>query len=180
MSRIGRLPIEVPKTVKVTIQPDQILVEGPKGKLSQTYRPSVEFVLEDNRLIVRRKDDTRESRSLHGLYRNLVANMIKGVTEGFKKNLTIVGVGYRAEVKGKTVLFSLGYSTPIEYVIPEGIQITVEANTKLTVSGADKQKVGQVACEIRSLRPPEPYKGKGIKYDDEIIRRKVGKSTAKK
>ncbi len=180
MSRIGRQPIPVPKNVKVNILPDQIQVEGPKGKLSQTYKPSVTFSLDNNNLVVNRKDESRETRSLHGLYRNLAANMIKGVTEGFKKNLTLVGVGFRAEVKGKSVLFNLGYSTQIEYIIPEGIQIQVDQNTKVSVSGIDKQLVGKVACEIRSLRPPEPYKGKGIKYDDETIRRKVGKSTAKK
>lgn len=180
MSRIGKLPIPVPKNVKVNIQPGVIYIEGPKGKLSQTYKPAVNFVLQNDQLIVTRKDDTRESKCLHGLYRNLAANMIKGVSEGYKRNLTLVGVGYRAELKGKSVLFSLGYSTQIEYVIPEGIQIAIDQNTKITVSGINKELVGRVASEIRSLRPPEPYKGKGVKYDEETIRRKVGKSTAKK
>lgn len=180
MSRIGRQPIPVPKNVKVNILADQLQVEGPKGKLSQAYKPTVTFTLENENLVVSRKDDSKETISMHGLYRNLAANMIKGVSEGFKKNLTLVGVGFRAEVKGKSVLFNLGYSTQIEYVIPEGIQIQVEQNTKVSVSGINKELVGRVASEIRSLRPPEPYKGKGIKYDDETIRRKVGKSTAKK
>lgn len=180
MSRIGLMPITVPKNVKVAFDKDEVRVEGPKGKLSQKYLPNVSFALENDVLRVSRKDDTRESRSLHGLYRNLVANMVKGVSEGFKRGLTIVGVGYRAEVKGKSVLFNLGFSTQIEYVIPEGIQIAVENNTKVSVTGINKEMVGRVASEIRSLRPPEPYKGKGVKYDEETVRRKVGKSTAKK
>jgi len=180
MSRIGKLPVSVPKNVKITILPDTFQVEGPRGKLEQRYLPAVQLKLEGDQLIVTRKDDSRESKSLHGLYRNLAANMIKGVTVGFNRGLTLVGVGYRAEVKGKSVLFNLGYSTQIEYIIPEGIQISVDQNTKIMVTGINKELVGRVAKEIRSLRPPEPYKGKGIKFDEETVRRKVGKSTAKK
>ncbi len=174
------MPIPVPKNVKVSLNVEEVLVEGPKGKLSQKYIPLVVFKQEGDQISVSRVDDTKMAKSMHGLYRNLVANMVKGVSEGFKRGLQIIGVGYRAEVKGKSVLFNLGYSTQIEYVVPEGITITVETNTKITVTGISKEMVGRVASEIRSLRAPEPYKGKGIKYDEETVRRKVGKSTAKK
>lgn len=179
MSRVGKKPIEVPQGVKVSYGDNLLTVEGPKGKLTQDYKSQVSFKQEGQVIKVERADDSKPARSYHGLYRNLLANMIEGVSKGFSKNLIINGVGYRAEVKGKTVLFNLGYSTQIEYVIPEGVAIAVDGNTKVTVSGIDKQKVGQVASEIRGLRPPEPYKGKGIKYEDEHIRRKVGKSGVK-
>jgi large subunit ribosomal protein L6 len=180
MSRIGRKPVEIPSGVKLEAKDGLITVEGPKGKLTQDYKPNVTFKLDGSQVIVDRVDETKVSRSYHGLYRNLVQNMVLGVTTGFSKELQINGVGYRAEVKGQSLLLNLGYSTQFEYIIPEGINIAVEANTKVTVSGIRKDQVGQVAAEIRSIRPPEPYKGKGVKYADEQIRRKVGKSGVKK
>jgi large subunit ribosomal protein L6 len=180
MSRIGRKPVEIPSGVKLEAKNGLITVEGPKGKLTQDYKPNVTFKLDGSKLIVDRIDESKVSRSYHGLYRNLVQNMILGVTAGFSKDLVINGVGYRAEVKGKSLLLNLGYSTQFEYMIPEGISIAVESNTKVTISGIRKDQVGQVAAEIRSIRPPEPYKGKGVKYADEQIRRKVGKSGVKK
>lgn len=180
MSRIGNKPIDLPKGVKVNIAPSLITVEGPKGKLTQSYLDSVSFELKDTHIVVARRNDEKEVKSLHGLYRNLLNNMIVGVSAGFKKVLVINGVGYRAELKGTTLLLNLGYSNQIEYVIPQGIQIAVENNIKIAVSGISKEKVGQVASEIRGIRGPEPYKGKGIKYEDETIRRKVGKSGVKK
>ncbi|WP_028974516.1 50S ribosomal protein L6 [Spirochaeta cellobiosiphila] len=179
MSRIGKKPIELPQGVKVTFGDNLFTVEGPKGKLSQDYKPHVTFAQEGNVVTVNRVDDSKPSRSYHGLYRNLLANMVEGVSKGFTKNLVINGVGYRAETKGNIVTFNLGYSTQIEYVVPEGVEVKIDSNTKVAVLGIDKQKVGQVAAEIRGLRPPEPYKGKGIKYEEEHIRRKVGKSGVK-
>jgi len=179
MSRIGKKPIEVPQGVKVTFGDNLLTVEGPKGKLTQDYKPHVTFTQEGDTIVVDRIDESKPSKSFHGLYRNLLANMIEGVTKGFTRDLVINGVGYRAEAKGQVVTFNLGYSTQIEYVVPEGVEVKIDSNTKVAVSGIDKQKVGQVASEIRSLRPPEPYKGKGIKYADEQLRRKVGKSGVK-
>lgn len=180
MSRVGLKPITVPKGVKVTVTPSLVTVEGPKGKLEQSYLPDVSFKVSETEVQVERKNDEKAVKSLHGLYRNLVNNMIKGVSEGFKRVLVINGVGYRAEVKGDILTLNLGYSNPIDYMIPKGITAAVEANTKITVTGISKEKVGQVACEIRGIRPPEPYKGKGVKYEEETIRRKVGKSGVKK
>jgi len=179
MSRVGKMPVALPQGVKVLVSPEAFTVEGPKGKLSQAYLPDVEFKVESKEVIVSRKSETKVARSLHGLYRNLLHNMVIGVSTGYSKVLQINGVGYRAEVKGKSLLLNLGFSTQMEYLIPEGIVIEVEAQTKLTLKGIDKQKLGQVASEIRSIRPPEPYKGKGIKYETESIRRKVGKSGLK-
>lgn len=179
MSRIGRLPVKIPKGVKVSVQADHVLLEGPKGKVTQTYAPEVAVKVEGESLFVTRADDSIKAKSLHGLYRNLLKNALIGLSDGFSKTLVITGVGYKAEVKGKALTLSLGYSTPIEYPIPEGITMEVDQNTKITVKGSDIQKVGQICSEIRSFRPVEPYKGKGIKYENEYVRRKVGKSGIK-
>lgn len=169
----------LPQGVKVSVTAESFTVEGPKGKLVQSYIPQVEIAVSGKEAVVTRKNDSKEARSLHGLYRNLLNNMVIGVSAGYARGLVINGVGYRAELKGKSLLLNLGYSTQMEYLVPQGITITVENQTKITVSGIDKAQVGQVAAEIRSIRPPEPYKGKGIKYDTEVIRRKVGKSGIK-
>jgi large subunit ribosomal protein L6 len=177
MSRIGRKPISVPAGVKVEISAGAVEVEGPKGKLSVPLPPGIRFEQKDSTLVALRQND--EQRALHGLARALVANAVHGVTQGFKKELDIVGVGYRAEVKGKTVVFSLGYSHPIAFPIPEGIQVSVDKQTHLIVTGADKRLVGQVAADIRGLRPPDPYKQKGIRMTGERLKKKAGKAGAK-
>ena len=179
MSRVGKIPVPVPGGVQVTVKENVISVKGAKGELSQPFQPEVSFDVQDGQVVVNRRDDSKRARSMHGLYRNLLNNMVLGVSEGFKKTLVINGVGYRAELKGKNILFSLGFSTQIEYQAPEGVVLAVDGNNKVVVSGIDKAKVGQAAAEIRGLRPPEPYKGKGIKYEDERVRRKVGKSGVK-
>ena len=179
MSRIGRLPVKIPKGVKVTVAEGHVLLESPKGKVSQDYAPEVAVKVEGDAVVVTRADDSRTAKSLHGLYRNLIKNALIGLSDGFAKTLVISGVGYKAEVKGKTLVLTLGYSTPIEYPIPAGITMEVENNVRIIVKGSDRQKVGQICSEIRSFRPVEPYKGKGIKYDDEYVRRKVGKSGIK-
>jgi len=179
MSRIGKLPITIPQGVKINITPDTFTVEGPKGKLSQAYHQDIEIKIEDNKGIVTRKNELKKTKAMHGLYRNLLNNMVIGVTQGFKKALMINGVGFRAEMKGKSLVLSVGYSNPVVYMVPEGLKIECETQNKVVVSGIDKAKVGQVAAEIRSIRPPEPYKGKGIKYETEVIRRKVGKTGVK-
>ncbi len=179
MSRIGKLPVAIPAGVKVAVADGMITVEGPKGKLQQVLRPEVAVEVKENEVIVTRHNDEIESRSCHGLYRQLINNMVVGVSAGFTKVLVINGVGYRAEFKNNILTLALGFSTIIDYIVPEGITVSTDG-TKVTVSGIDKAKVGQVCAEIRSLRAPEPYKGKGIKYETENIRRKVGKSGGKK
>ena len=179
MSRIGRLPVKIPKGVKVSVQPGSVLLESSKGKVTQTYDPEVAVKVEGDSVVVTRIDDTRKSKSLHGLYRNLLKNTLIGLSDGFAKVLVITGVGYKAEVKGKSLVLNLGYSTPIEYPIPAGIDMTVDQNVKITVKGTNRQQVGQICSEIRSFRVVEPYKGKGIKYENEYVRRKVGKSGIK-
>lgn len=181
MSRIGNLPVTVPSGVTVTDNGGNITVKGAKGELTQDYRDEVSFNIEKGQVVISRKDESKTARSMHGLYRSLLNNMVVGVSEGFSKSLLVFGVGYRAEVQGQSVLFSLGYSTQIEYQVPEGVTVTSEGNNpiKVTVSGASKQLVGQVAAEMRKLRPVEPYKGKGIQYEGEKILRKVGKSGVK-
>jgi len=179
MSRIGRLPVKIPKGVKVTVQDGRVLLESPKGKFTQEYAPEVSVKVEGDSVVVTRADDTRKAKSLHGLYRNLLKNSLIGLSDGFSRSLVITGVGYKAELKGKSLVLTLGYSTPIEYPVPPGITMEVDANTKVTVKGASRQEVGQIASEIRSFRPSEPYKGKGIKYEGEYVRRKVGKSGIK-
>jgi len=180
MSRIGNSPIEIPKGTKVSIDAGVLTAEGPKGKVSQPLFDEFAVKIEDSTITVSRPGDAGPQRAMHGLLRSLVANAVEGVSTGFSKTLDIVGVGYRAEVKGQEVHFALGYSHPVIYAIPEGIEIEVDTRAnRVSVSGADKQKVGQVAAEIRRLRRPDPYKGKGVKYTDEILRRKVGKAGAK-
>jgi large subunit ribosomal protein L6 len=176
MSRIGRLPITVPAGVEVKINGNVVSVKGAKGELSHTVANPIEVALDGDTLTVTRPNDERESRSLHGLSRTLIANMITGVTEGYTKNLEIVGTGYRVQAKGSDLEFALGYSHPVAVKAPEGITLTVEGPTKLSVSGINKQQVGEVAANIRKLRRPDPYKGKGVRYAGEVIRRKVGKA----
>ena len=177
MSRIGRKPIPVPTGVKIAMQPGKIDVQGPKGKLSFVIPHGISFEQKDGVLTALRA--TEEHRALHGLARALVANAVHGVTSGFKKELDIVGVGYRAELKGKLVSFALGKSHPIEFPIPEGIQVVVEKQTHIVVSGADKGQVGQVAADMRSLRPPDPYKQKGVRITGERLKKTPGKAAAK-
>jgi large subunit ribosomal protein L6 len=176
MSRIGRLPIDIPAGVDVKVDGPAITVKGPKGELALTVASPIEVKLEDGQLLVTRPDDERESRSLHGLTRTLIANQIIGVTTGYSKGLEIVGTGYRVQAKGNSLEFALGYSHSITVDPPAGISFAVEGNNKLTVHGIDKQAVGEVAANIRKLRKPEPYKGKGVRYAGEVVRRKAGKS----
>jgi large subunit ribosomal protein L6 len=176
MSRIGRLPIEIPAGVDVTVDGSAVKVKGPKGELSLNVASPIEVRIEDGSVLVTRPDDERASRSLHGLTRTLIANQILGVTQGYSKGLEIVGTGYRVAAKGNGVEFALGYSHPITVEPPAGITFAVEGNNRLTVSGIDKQAVGEVAANIRKLRKPEPYKGKGVRYAGEVVRRKSGKA----
>ncbi|HEY0259631.1 MAG TPA: 50S ribosomal protein L6 [Lacisediminihabitans sp.] len=176
MSRIGRLPIEIPAGVNVTVDGSAVTVKGPKGELALTVASPIEVKLEDGQLLVSRPDDERASRSLHGLTRTLIANQIIGVTEGYSKGLEIVGTGYRVQAKGNSVEFALGFSHSITVDPPAGISFAVEGNNRLTVHGIDKQAVGEAAANIRKLRKPEPYKGKGVRYVGEVVRRKAGKS----
>jgi len=176
VSRIGKQPIPVPAGVEVTIEVTDVTVKGPKGVLSQSFDPDMQITLEDGAVLVRRPTDGRRHRSLHGLTRTLISNMVVGVSEGFRKDMEIVGVGYRAVLKGSDLDLSLGLSHPMVVPAPEGITFEVPAPTKISVIGIDKQRVGQVAAEIRAIRPPEPYKGKGIRYTGEYVRRKVGKA----
>jgi large subunit ribosomal protein L6 len=176
MSRIGKLPVAVPSGVDVKLEDSTVFVKGPKGQLSQRFLPVVEVSLDDGRVVVVRKNDEKSGRAAHGLTRTLVANMIEGVTKGFRKSLELQGVGYRVNKAGNDLNFSLGYSHPVTYAAPSGIAFTVEGTNKIHVEGIDKQRVGQIAAEIRNLRPPEPYKGKGIRYEGETIRKKLGKA----
>ncbi len=179
MSRIGKQPIPVPEKVAVTLEGLSVTVKGPKGELSRTLPDGVSISQVDKTIVVAPTSDKRKARERHGLCRSLLANMVEGVSKGFTKKLEIVGVGSRAQVKGKTLVVSAGYSHPVEVVPPAGITFTVENNTNVTVSGADKELVGNEAAKIRAIRPPEPYKGKGIKYEGERILRKAGKSGKK-
>ena len=180
MSRIGKKEIALPKGVEVKKDGNAVTVKGPKGSLTTRLVEGIDMKVENNVVQFSRGSEEGKTKALHGLVRALVANNVKGVTEGFKKELDIVGVGYRAEVKGKEVVFQLGYSHPVRFAIPKGIDIAVDGKTgHITVTGIDKQQVGQVAAEIRGLREPDPYKGKGIKYTDEVIRRKAGKAAGK-
>ena len=179
MSRIGRMTIKIPDKVKVNAQEGLVAVEGPKGKVSQKLDREMKVIVDKGEVRVDRPDDSRRSRQLHGLTRTLIANMIQGVTTGFSRSLDISGVGYKAELKGKEIHLALGYSHPVVYPLPEGVSAEYDAKgNRLTVKGADKHQIGLVAAEIRKLRPPEPYKGKGIKYAEETIRRKQGKTGA--
>ena len=176
MSRIGKMPIPVPAGVDVTIDGQTVTVKGPKGELIRTFLPSMTITRDGDELIVTRPDDTRESKSAHGLTRTLLANMVEGVSNGFSKKLQLVGVGYRAALKGKDLEMQLGYSHPVLVEAPENITFEVPSQTEIVVSGPSKEQVGQVAANIRKWRKPEPYKGKGIRYEGEHVRRKVGKA----
>lgn len=178
MSRIGKRPIPIPKLVEIKLENGLLTVKGPKGMLTRRINPNVKVAIDGDRILVSAADKTRESRSLHGLTQVLIANMVTGVTEGFERILEIVGVGYRAEVKGRTAVFNLGYSHPINFELPDGVEAKVE-KTRIILNGIDKELLGKTAAEIRILRKPEPYKGKGIKYADEVIRRKAGKTGSK-
>jgi large subunit ribosomal protein L6 len=176
MSRIGRLPIPVPSGVEVTIAGRDITVKGPKGELSHSVVEPITVEQSEGTLLVQRPDDERDSKARHGLTRTLVNNMVVGVTDGFSKSLEIVGTGYRVQAKGKDLEFALGFSHPVPVVAPDGISFAVESPTRFVVSGIDKQKVGEVAANIRKIRKPEPYKGKGVRYAGEVVRRKAGKA----
>ncbi len=178
MSRVGRKPIPIVAGVKVHKTDHSVKIVGPKGELSANVHPDIGFEVKDNQILISRSSDQKEHRSLHGLWRALMANMVKGVTEGYTRKLELVGVGYRAELKGKKLQLLLGFSHPILFAPPEGIKVEVPTQTNITISGIDKQLVGQVAAKLRSFRPPEPYKGKGVKYEGEYIRRKAGKAAA--
>ena len=180
MSRIGRMPVPIPKGVEVLAEGDVVRVKGPKGELANRIPPGLTVTIEETQVRIARSSDEPRDRAFHGLMRSLVANAVQGVTKGFSKDLEIVGVGYKAEVRGKAIVFALGYSHPVNFPIPDGIAVALDAKAgKLSISGADRQKVGQTAAEIRKLRVPDPYKAKGIKYADEVIRRKVGKAGGK-
>jgi large subunit ribosomal protein L6 len=179
MSRIGNKPVPVPDKVTVTVDGNTVRVKGPKGELTQPFRPEIKVRVEDGNVIIERPSDTNAHKALHGLYRALIANMVQGVTTGYRKSLDIIGVGYKAEKRGKTLVLTVGYSHVVNYPEPQGITISAPSPTNVVVEGLDKQKVGQVAAEIRSVRPPEPYKGKGIRYTGEQVRRKAGKAGAK-
>jgi large subunit ribosomal protein L6 len=176
LSRIGKNPIPVPEGVKVDIQGNRVSIEGPQGKLTRKLRPEIKICLKDKEIVVERTSNKRFDRSLHGLSRTLVANMVEGVTQGYKRVLEIRGIGYKAEIKGKILNLSLGFSLPILFIPPEGIKIELQGPTKIVVQGIDKELVGLVASHIRSFRSPDTYKGKGIRYQDEKVRKKAGKT----
>src|ERR1700712_583730 len=176
MSRVGRLPVTIPAGVEITLDGQHVTVKGPKGTLSHTVIEPITVVQEDATLLVKRPDDERESRARHGLTRSLIANMVTGVTDGFSKTLEIVGVGYRVQARGSDLEFALGFSHPVPVKAPVGVAFQVQSPTRFVVSGIDKQLVGEVAATIRKLRKPDPYKGKGVRYQGEVIRRKVGKA----
>lgn len=179
MSRIGKLPVEIPQGVEVTVVDNLVTAKGPKGTESVQIKEEITVEVKDNQVILTRVNDDRKSRSLHGLSRTLVANIVKGVKDGFEKKLEIIGVGYRANMQGTAINLQLGFSHPVVIEPPQGVSINVEANTKITVSGSNKQAVGDVAALIRSKRAPEPYKGKGVRYEGEYVRRKAGKTGKK-
>jgi len=176
MSRVGKKPLEIPAGVTVTINGSTVTVKGPKGELTRTFHPDIAIKLEDNVLTVSRPSDEKEHRALHGTTRSLLANMVEGVSKGFEKALELVGVGYRASKQGKKLVLTVGYSHPVEIEAEEGLEIEVPSQTKIVVKGADKQRVGELAANIRAVRAPEPYKGKGIRYEGEVVRRKEGKT----
>lgn len=178
MSRVGQKPIPISKEVKIDLKGDLLTVKGPKGELSRKIHPRVNILTENDQIVVSVNDGNKGSKALHGLFRALIANMVTGVTKGFERALEIVGVGYRAELSGRRATFHLGYPSPINFELPEGIEARVE-KTKITLSGIDKELLGRTAARIRSLRRPEPYKGKGIRYEDETIRKKAGKTGVK-
>lgn len=179
MSRIGKKPVSVPPKVSVDIKGNKVVVKGPKGTLEDNFHPNMKIEMQDGVIVVTRPDDQKENKALHGLTRALIQNLILGVSEGFTKTLDIVGVGYRVEQKGPALLINIGYSHPIYFIPPEGVTVQATTNTQIVVTGIDKQLVGAVSAKIRSFRKPEPYKGKGIKYSTEVIRRKAGKTAGK-
>ena len=178
MSRIGKKPIPMPKGVTVTVQRDTVEVKGPKGTLTQRVPPGIKFAVKDSELVAETERPDADLSKFHGLARSLMANAVQGVTEGFKKELDIVGVGYRAEVKGKQAIFALGYSHPVVLEIPPGIDVTIDKQTHITVTGIDRQLVGQIAANIRRMRKPDPYKQKGVRYMGDVLKKKVGKTGA--
>ena len=177
MSRIGKMPIDIPQGVEVTITGDKVTVKGPKGELSRSFPGEIGIQVLDNQVLVTRPENKR-FKAFHGLTRTLVANMVEGVTKGFQKNLEIVGVGYRAALQGNKLVLQLGYSHPVEFIPPKGIEVEVPSPTKISIKGIDKEQVGALAADIRAQRVPEPYKGKGVRYEGEYVRRKVGKAGA--
>ncbi|BDC92416.1 LSU ribosomal protein L6P [Treponema bryantii] len=179
MSKVGKLPVAIPAGVTVNVANGVISVKGPKGELKQSFHDEIEIKVEGTEVVLTTKNNAKQTNAYHGLYRSLLNNMVKGVTEGFTKTLVITGVGYRAEVKGKELVMNLGYSSDYIAIIPEGLTVVATPDGKLTISGIDKQLVGEFSSQIRKLRKPEPYKGKGIRYDNEVIRRKVGKTGVK-
>ena len=179
MSRIGKIPVKVPKGVKVSFANEVMTVEGPKGKLTQKYHPIITFENKGEEIVVSRPNEEKQTKAYHGLYRNLLNNMVIGVSAGFSRVLVVSGVGFKVEVQGKVLVLSIGFSSDIYVGIPEGLSVTTEPNGRVVVSGIDKHRVGELASQIRRLREPEPYKGKGIRYEEEKIRRKVGKSGVK-
>ena len=179
MSRIGNKPVPIPSGVTVTVEGNTVRVKGPKGELTETFRPEMKISMADGNIVVQRSAEIKSQKALHGLTRALIANMVQGVTGGYRKTLEIIGVGYKAEKKGKTLVLTVGYSHPVQYPEPPGISLSAPTPTTVVIEGTDKQKVGQVAAELRDVRPPEPYKGKGIRYQGEQVRRKAGKAGAK-
>ncbi len=179
MSKVGKLPVALPAGVNVTVANGVITVKGPKGELKQTFHDEIDIKVEGTEVVLTTKDDAKQTNAYHGLYRSLINNMVKGVTDGFTKTLVITGVGYRAEVKGKELVMNLGYSSDYIAIIPDGLTVVATPDGKLTISGIDKQLVGEFSSQVRKLRKPEPYKGKGIRYETETIRRKVGKTGVK-
>lgn len=178
MSRLGRNPVELPKGVTIEVQRDQVIAKGPKGTLAKRFHPYIEVVVSDGKVVVTPKGASKFHKSLHGLTRAIINNMVLGVTRGYQKELSIVGVGYKAELQGKRLNLVLGYSHPIMVRPPEGVSFAVDQGTRIMVSGIDKELVGEIAAKIRALRPPEPYKGKGIRYVNEVVRHKAGKTAA--
>jgi large subunit ribosomal protein L6 len=176
MSRIGKKPIEIPTGVTITINGDVITVKGPKGELTRSFNSDIEIKVEENVINLSRPSESKEHRSIHGTTRSLLANMVEGVSKGFEKSLELIGVGYRAQKQGKKLVLSVGYSHPVEFEPEEGVEVEVPSNTKVIVKGINKERVGALAANIRQVRPPEPYKGKGIRYEGEVVRRKEGKT----
>ena len=179
MSKVGKLPVAIPAGVTVNVANGLISVKGPKGELKQSFHDEIDIKVEGTEVVLATKNDAKQTNAYHGLYRSLISNMVKGVTDGFTKTLVITGVGYRAEVKGKELVMNLGYSSDYIAIIPDGLTVVATPDGKLTVSGIDKQLVGEFCSQVRKLRKPEPYKGKGIRYETEVIRRKVGKTGVK-
>jgi large subunit ribosomal protein L6 len=176
MSRIGKKPIEIPTGVTITINGDVVTVKGPKGELTRSFNPDIEIKVEENVINLSRPSESKEHRSIHGTTRSLLANMVEGVSKGFEKSLELIGVGYRAQKQGKKLVLNVGYSHPVEFEPEEGVEVEVPSNTKVIVKGINKERVGALAANIRQVRPPEPYKGKGIRYEGEVVRRKEGKT----